>query len=63
MPKNELRTGIRIESEHSKTIDFIKKYRNRYGRFPTKKKIFTHIAKDHLKEDKKYYTKLKKAKL
>ena len=60
---SQLKIGIRIESEHTKTVDYIKKYFKKYKRFPSKKNIFTHIAKDHLREDKNYYKKLKKAKL
>jgi len=63
MKKTELQKGIKIESEHKDTIDFLKRFHKKYGRFPINKEVFKNIAKDHLKEDKKYYTKLMKAKL
>jgi len=53
--KKELKKGREIEREHSQTIKKLKQNPNR-----PKKKVYTDIAKDHLKEDPKYYTKLKK---
>ena len=50
----ELAKGIRAEREHQKTIDKI------YDRKVSKSKAPELIAKDHLKEDKKYYSKLEK---
>lgn len=53
MPKKitpELRKGIKVEMEHAHL--FPKNLR---------KSIAERIARDHLKEDKNYYTKLKKA--
>ena len=44
---NQLRMGIKIESEHTKTINFIKKYITTHKKFPTKGKIYASIAKDH----------------
>jgi sulfur relay (sulfurtransferase) DsrC/TusE family protein len=60
---NQLKTGIRIEGEHKKTVKFIKGYFNKHKKFPSNKQIFTSISKDHLREHKDYYTKLKKARL
>ena len=60
---NQLRQGIKVESEHKDVVEFIKLFHKRYGRFPTEKDIYTRIAKDHLKEDPRYYTKLKKYRL
>ena len=60
---NQLRPGVRIESEHKKTVKFIKGYLQKHKKLPSNKKIFTNIARDHLLENKQYYTKLKKAKL
>lgn len=60
---NQLRMGVKIESEHKKTVRFIKTYVEKHKKFPSNKQIFGSIAKDHLKEHKNYYTKLKKAKL
>jgi len=54
----ELKKGIKEEMEHKNTIKFIKSYYKKYGKFPTDKMVYKHIAKDHIKEDKKYYTKL-----
>lgn len=59
----QLRSGIKIESEHKRTISYIKKEVNKTGKFPSNAKIFKKIASDHLKEDKNYYKKLIKAKL
>ena len=50
--KKELQKGIKTELEHSHL--FPKNLRNTMAE---------RIAKDHLKEDKNYYTKLKNAKL
>lgn len=60
---NQLTAGIKIEGEHKKTVKFIKGYFNKYKKFPSDKQIFTSISKDHLREHKNYYTKLKQAKL
>lgn len=49
---SQLRMGKKVEMEHAHL--FPKNLRD---------SITTRIAKDHLKEDPKYYTKLKKAKL
>lgn len=59
----ELKMGIAVEKEHKKTIRFIKTYVKKHKSFPSNKQIFTSISKDHLAEDRKYYDKLKKAKL
>jgi hypothetical protein len=48
----ELSKGIRAELEHKKTISKI------YNREVSKSKAAELIAKDHLKEDPKYYSKL-----
>lgn len=63
MKNNQLRMGVNVEKEHKKTIRFIKSYVKKNKTFPANKTIFQSIAKDHLKEDKRYYSKLKKAKL
>jgi len=60
----QLSMGIKTErKEHSGTLRFIRNYYKRNGRFPTNEIVSTHIAKDHLREDKRYYSKLNKAKL
>lgn len=55
--KTELKKGVKIEKEHRNTYNLLQKKKLSANKF------FESIAKDHLKEDKKYYTKLKKAKL
>ena len=55
--------GQKIEAEHKNTIKFIRGYVKTHKTFPSNKKIYTSIAKDHIKEHSNYYTKLKKAKL
>jgi len=59
----QIKMGVGVEAEHTKTIKFIQTYYKAHKRFPKKDLIFSSIAADHLKEDPKYYTKLKKAKL
>ncbi len=63
MKNNQLKLGTKVESEHKGTVAFIRKNVKRYCKVPSNKLIFKSIAKDHLKEDPKYYLKLKKAKL
>ena len=48
----ELAKGIKVEKEHSKTANKL------YNRKITPQQSFEEIAKDHLKEDKNYYSKL-----
>jgi sulfur relay (sulfurtransferase) DsrC/TusE family protein len=60
---NQQKTGIKIESEHKGTLKFIKGYYKKNKRFPSDKKVYASISKDHLKENPKYYSILKKAKL
>lgn len=59
----QLRMGIKVESEHRKTIRYIEGYVKKHHKMPARKNIFANIAADHLKEDPRYYTKLKKARL
>lgn len=63
MRNNQLKTGIRIESEHKGTIKFIKGYVKKHNKFPSDRAVYSKIASDHLKEDRKYYSKLKKLNL
>lgn len=60
---NQLKIGRAIEKEHVGTYKFISRYYKSKGKMPPKNTVFTHIAKDHLKENKNYYTKLRKARL
>jgi len=63
MTNNELKMGMKVESEHKKTVKFIKDFFKEHKKFPTNAQIYESISNDHLLEDKKYYTKLKKYKL
>jgi len=54
---------MKVESEHKGTIRFIKAYERKHDKLPSNNTIFYHITKDHLREDPKYYSKLKKARL
>ena len=60
---NQYKMGLRVEKEHKKTVKFIKNYVQKNKKFPSDKQIYISISKDHLKEDKNYYSKLRKAKL
>jgi hypothetical protein len=60
---NELKTGQRVEEEHKKTYKFIERRIKQTGHIPSFKDVTKSIAKDHLKEDKDYYQKLKKCNL
>lgn len=60
---NQLKVGSRIEREHKGLGRWIEKYEEKHNRLPSDHKIAERIAKAHLKEDKKYYSKLLKAKL
>lgn len=61
--KQQLKKGVRVESEHKNTVEYIEKYKLKTGKIPSNKKVYESIAKDHLKEDLNYYDKLKKANL
>ena len=58
-----LAIGIRVESEHKNTVKFIKSYLKKNKKLPSNKQIYKNISRDHLKEDPKYYYKLRKMKL
>ena len=55
----QLDIGIKVESEHEETYNKLFLMASN-GKFPTKKQFFKMIALDHLKENPKYYTYLKK---
>ena len=62
LPKNragELAVGKKVEREHTKTVDKIRKGTLK----PNIKDVSASIAGDHLREKPKYYTKLLKARL
>lgn len=56
----QVKLGLKIEREHRGTVKFIKSFYNKNKKFPTDTQIFKHIAKDHIKENSTYYTKLSK---
>lgn len=64
--ENELKNGIKVESEHGRTLAFIKDYNQKYGRLPSKLKLAKSIAVDHIEDfknapngkDKSYYSSL-----
>jgi hypothetical protein len=60
MSSYQLRLGKKVEREHLGTIRKLKAYRQRTGKCMPDNKIVENIAKDHLHEDSRYYTKLKK---
>jgi len=56
----QLRMGIKVEREHKGTYKFIKDYFKKHKKFPTQQEVYKRIAKEHIAEDPKYYTKIKK---
>lgn len=60
---NELKVGGRVEQEHKNTYKYIERNVKRTGHLPSFKDFSKSIAKDHIKEDKNYYSKLKGCKL
>ena len=59
----QLKLGKKVEKEHLPYFRKIKAYQQKTGKCPTENQFVTGIAKAHIKEDKNYYSKLKKAKL
>jgi len=60
---NQLKIGIKVEGEHKGTIRFIENYYRKHNKYPTSYTIQEHIAREHLKENPMYYTKLRRMKL
>ena len=56
---SKLLQGALVEQEHKATYKFIERKVKQTGRLPSFKDVSKSIAKDHLKEDKNYYSKLK----
>jgi hypothetical protein len=54
----EFKQGVKVEREHKSTYNLISKKKD-----ISENKFYGSIARDHLKEDKNYYKKLKKANL
>ena len=63
MKSSQLGLGVKTEMEHKGTYKYIKKTFKKTGKIPSFRQLARHIALDHLKENKKYYSKLRKAKL
>lgn len=59
----ELSTGIKVESEHKPTYNYIKAYLKKHHKLPTQKDVFKRIAQNHIDEDPKYYEKVMRYKL
>ena len=59
----ELNLGIKIESEHKPTYNYLKAYLNKKGKLPPQRLFFKAIAQNHIDEDKHYYDKLGRCKL
>lgn len=60
---SKLIQGAIIEQEHKATYKFIERKVKQTGRLPSFKDFSKSIAKDHIKEDPNYYSKLKKCNL
>jgi len=56
--KIEFQKGKKVEKEHRGTYA-----RMKAGKIKTANKFYESVAKEHLKEDKNYYSKLKKLSL
>ena len=63
MKHSQVSMGIKAEREHWRTIKYLEDYVKRRKTFPKRKKIYEKIVEDHLQEDPRYYSKLKKCKL
>jgi len=60
---HQLTMGIQTEKEHRGTYKFIKHYFKLHKQMPPENLVYQHIAKEHIKEHPKYYTKLREVKL
>lgn len=63
MNLDKVMKGARVEGEHKSAYNAIKREFRNNGRIISFNEFTRLIAKDHLKEDPQYYSKLKKAKL
>lgn len=57
---SQLEKGVKIETEHKKTYNLIKRYFDA-GKMITEKEFYRNIAIDHLRERNDYYNILLKA--
>lgn len=60
---SQLKIGSRVEREHVGTYKSLKNFVAKNKRLPSVSFFTRHIARDHLREDPMYYTKLRRAKL
>lgn len=60
MRKREFKKGIKVESEHKKTYNFLRNYCQRNRGLPRRKIFYGSIARDHLEEFDNYYSELDK---
>jgi len=60
---SQLKQGMKIESEHKGTYNYIKNYYKKHNKFPAFTNVTKKIAGDHIKEKKNYYDLIKKYKL
>jgi sulfur relay (sulfurtransferase) DsrC/TusE family protein len=63
MRKTNLKQAIRVEMEHKPTFRYIRAFEEKYGKLPSDRKMAAMIAKNHIREDPRYYQKLKKMRL
>ena len=59
----EIKIGAKVEEEHKGTYKYIERTFKQTGQLPSFKEVSKSIAKDHIKEDPNYYSKLKKCNL
>lgn len=59
----EINQGANVEKEHKDTLKFIRSYVMKHQHLPPSSKVYKRIAINHLNEDPRYYSKLKKCKL
>lgn len=53
---NQLAKGTRIEREHFKTYQFLKRYVKQKGRLPSRYMFYKKIAENHINEYPTYYS-------
>ena len=60
---NQLKQGTKVEMEHKGLAKKLESFEKKHHHLPSDKEVAKLIAQAHIKEDKNYYTKLKKARL